>query len=189
MRAIERTTMHTNKFLPLTMKLIRRYRRVRNAPRVTFTISTFLGLILLLACSFGCAPASSPSDSSSSASSESPELTEETIREQINHTRVRKVTEENGNAEPINWTFDDEEPKEITVIDEKIEGDRATIILDIKTGSAKGAREQRYLDGQIRTDWELQTGWVLRKWEIVKTENISMKYKNLAKPPAQNSER
>ncbi len=70
-----------------------------------------------------------------------------------------------------------------------MEGERATIIIDIKTNSSPGARSPRYLAGQIRTKWELQTGWALRTWEIVETENISMKYKNLPKPPAQNSNR
>jgi hypothetical protein len=47
----------------------------------------------------------------------------------------------------------------------------------------------RQLAGQIRTMWELKTGWALRKWEIVETENISLKYKNIPKPPANNSNR
>jgi hypothetical protein len=116
-----------------------------------------------------------------------PELTEDVVRERINQARVRQIPEENGTAEPISWSFYEEEPKEITVVEKKIEGERATIVLDIKTRSTPNARNPRTLAGQIRTEWELQTGWVLRKWEIVKTENISMKYKNLPKPPAQNS--
>ncbi len=173
------------------MKLIR---RVRNLPQAIFSLSSFLGLTLLLACSFGCAPSSSPGDgsqsgSASSASNDLPELTEEIIRERINDTRVREVPEENGTAEPISWSFDEDEPKEIRVVEKQTEGESATIVLDIKTGSAPNARNQRNLAGQIRTKWELQTGWVLRKWEIVETENISMKYKNLLKPPAQNSNR
>ncbi len=148
---------------------------------------------MLLACSFGCAPSSSQLDSKQnppdSALNDLPELTEEVIRERINGTRVRQVPEENGTAEPISWSFDEEEPKEIAVVQKQIEGERATIVLDIKTTSAPGARSPKYLAGQIRTKWELQTGWALRKWEIVETENISMKYRNLPKPPAQNSNR
>ena len=104
------------------------------------------------------------------------------IRERLNDTRVREVPEDNGTAEPISWNFDEEEPKEITVDEKQMEGESATIVLDIKTRSASNARNQRYLTGQIRTKWELKTGWVLRKWEIVTTENISMKYRNLPKP-------
>lgn len=148
---------------------------------------------MLLACSFGCAPSSSPGDgaqsSPASASNDLPELTEDVIREQLNDSRVREVPEENGTAEPITWNFDYEEPKEITVVEKQMDGERATIVLDIKTRSGPGWRNPRALAGQIRTHWELRTGWVLRKWEIVKTENISMKYKNLPKPPAQNSNR
>jgi hypothetical protein len=190
MQATNWKDMRTDKFLPLTVKVIR---RVRNAAREIFLLSSFLGLALLVSCSFGCAPPSSQGDDkqseSGSASNDLPELTEETIREQINDAFVREVPEENGTAEPISWSFDEEEPKEIAVIEKQMNGVRATIVLDIKTGSAPGWRNPRSLAGQIRTEWELKTGWALRKWEIVKTENISMKYKNLPKPQVQNPNR
>lgn len=183
--------MGANKSLPQTTK---RIRHARNAPRRIFSSAAFLAAALLLACSFGCASASSPGDgkqneSASRASNDVPELTEETIGERINDAYVRQVPEETGAGEPINWGFDEEEPKEFAVVEKQSEGVRATIIIDIKTESAPNARSPRRLAGQIRTKWELQTGWVLRKWEIVETENISMKYKNLPKPPAQNSNR
>lgn len=194
MPATNRKDMRIDKFLPFTMRTVRFVRRDWNAPRRTLTLSSFLGLVLLLACSFGCAPSSSPGDgkeseSASSASKDLPEITEELIRERINNTRVRQVPEENGTAEPISWTFAENEAKEIAVVGKKIEGERATLLLDIKTGSAPNARSPRYLAGQIRTEWKLETGWALRTWEIVETENISMKFKNLPKPSAQNSNR
>ena len=190
MQATNRKAMRTDEFLPLTMRSIR---HAWNVPRATFLLSSFLGLALLLACSSGCAPSSSQGDGkqspSSSASNDLPELTEEVIHERINDAGVREVPEENGAAEPISWSFDEEEPKEITVVEKQTEGECATIVLDIKTRSASNARNPRYLAGQIRTKWELKTGWALRKWEIVRTENISMKYRNLPKPSAQNSNR
>ena len=190
MQATNAKDMRIDEFLPLTMRSIR---HVRNVPRATFLLSSFLGLALLLACSFGCAPSSSQGDGkqnpSAPASNDLPELTEEMIRERINDAFVREVSEENGTAEPISWSFDEEEPKEIAVVEKQMESGRATIILDIKTRSAPNMRNPRHLAGQIRTEWELKTGWALRKWEIVKTENISMKYRNLPKPPAQNSNR
>ncbi len=193
MQATNRKDMRTDEFLPLTIGSIRHVRQVCNAPRARFLLASFLGVALLLACSFGCAPSSSQSDgkqsSSAPASNDLPELTEEMIYERINDAGVREVPEENGTAEPISWSFDEEEPKEIAIVEKQMEGERATIVLDIKTRSASNMRNPRYLAGQIRTEWELQTGWALRKWEIVSTENISMKYRNLPKPPAQNSNR
>jgi len=193
MQATNQKDIRTDEFLPLTTRLIRHVRQIWDAPCATFLLSSSLGLALLLACAFGCAPSSSQSDGKQSgsapASNDLPELTEEMIRERINDAGIREVPEENGTAEPISWSFDEEEPKEIAVVEKQMEGERATIIIDIKTQSAPGARSPRHLAGQIRTKWELQTGWVLRKWEIVETENISMKYKNLPKPPAQNSNR
>jgi hypothetical protein len=182
--------MRTDEFLTPVMRSVR---QVRKLPRRVFLLSGFLALALLLAGSFGCAPSSQQSDGkqsgSSSASKNLPEITEETLRNEINDVYIREVPEENGTSEPISWRIDENEPKEFTVVEKQMEGDRATIVLDIKTSSAPGARSPRHLAGQIRTKWELQTGWALRKWEIVETENISMKYKNLPKPPAQNSNR
>jgi hypothetical protein len=168
---------------------------IKNALHTPFTFLTFLGLTFLLVGLFGCAPSSSPegeskqSSSVSPSSNEIPDLTDEIIRERINQTRVRQIPEENGTSEPISWGFYEEEPKEITVVEKQSEGDRATIVLDIKTGSTPNSRNPKSLAGQIRTEWKLETGWVLRRWEIVKTENISMKFRNLPKPPEQNSNR
>lgn len=189
MPATNRKNKRADELPRLPSRVIRRGWR---APHRIFLFATFLGLTLLLACSFGCAPDSSPQGDgkqSESASKDLPEITEETIRERINDARVRDVPEENGAGEPISWSFYNEEPKEIRVVEKQMKGERATIILDIKTQSAPNARTPRRLAGQIRTKWELQTGWALRRWEIVETENISMKYKNLPKPPAQNSNR
>jgi hypothetical protein len=141
-------------------------------------------LALLLTFSAGCGgPATTPGDGTAT-SGEVPELTDEVIHERINGARVRPIPEENGTGEAISWSFYEEEPKEITVVEKQVNGDHATVVLDIKTQSSPRSRNPRFLAGQIRTVWELQTGWVLRKWEIINTENISMKYKNLPKPPA-----
>ena len=189
MRAINTKDMRIDEFLPPPMRLIR---HVRSFPRWAFLIPIFIAAVLLSACSFGCAPSSFQGDGKQtgdgSASNDLPELTVETIRERINDTGVWDVPEENGTAEPINWNFDEDEPKEITVVEKRMEGTSATLILDIKTRSAPYMRNPRALEGQIRTEWKLKTGWALRKWEIVRTDNISMKYKNLPKPP-QNSNR
>ena len=146
---------------------------------------------MLLVFSFGCGgPPSSPvGGGPSTSSNDSPELTDEVIHERINDARVREVPAENGTAPPISWHFNRDEPKEIAVIEKQFDGTSATIVLDIKTGSSPRARNPRHLAGQIRTEWELRTGWVLRRWEIVRTENISMKYRDLPKPPAENSNR
>jgi len=112
-----------------------------------------------------------------------PELTKEVIEERINDAGIWEVLPESGTGEPISWRFDDDEPKEIVVVDQQIDGSKATLILDIKTQSAPRSSNLRLLSGQIRTDWRLETGWVLRRWEIVETENISMKYRDLPKLP------
>jgi hypothetical protein len=150
----------------------------------------FWGSALLLACLFGCAPPYKPGDGESASESGGlPELTDDLIRDRVNGSRVFEVPPESGIGDPISWGFDEDEPKEITILDKQMDGGRATIVLDIKTQSSPRARNLRYLAGQIRTEWELQTHVVLRRWEIIRTENISMKYKDLPKPAPQNSNR
>lgn len=149
-----------------------------------------LVISILFLASIGCGPPSSSGGAGqpTPSSTEIPELTDDVIRERLNYTRVREIPPEDGlTGEPISWRFFEEEPKEITVVQKQMDGVRATITLDIKTQSTPRAREPRALAGRILTEWELKTGWVLRKWEVVKTENISMKYRNLPKAPAENS--
>lgn len=134
-----------------------------------------------------CGPPSQQQSSSGPGSAEIPELTDDVVRERINGRWISDVPAENGTSQPLDWGFAENEPKEIAVVEKHIEGTHATIILDIKTGSSPRARNQRYLAGQIRTEWELRTGWVLRRWEIVRTENISMKYRDLPKSTDQNT--
>jgi hypothetical protein len=178
--------MSLNELLPGFMKF-------RRSPRRLLLLSSFLALALLLAGATGCAPNSSPGagtqSSSDSPPSDLPELGDEVIRERINDAWLREVPEDSGSAEPISWRFDADEPKEITVVEKKMNGKRATIVLDIKTQTGPNRRNPRALAGQIRTEWELKTGWALRRWEIVETENISMKYRNIPKPPANDSNR
>jgi hypothetical protein len=150
--------------------------------RVVLTLSLLLISSTLLIASFGCAPSSPGGGQNPPPSSQDlPELTKEIIDERINEARVYDVLPESGTGDPIPWGFDEDEPKEMTIVEKQVDGTRATIVLDIKTSSSPRSRVQRHLAGQIRTMWELRTGWVLRRWEIVNTENISMKYRDL--PP------
>lgn len=158
--------------------------------RVNDVIKRFglLPLLLLIACSIACGPPASQNGAQGAdpASAETPELSDEIIHRRINEARVYDVMPESGTGEPLSWGFDEDEPKEITIVEKKIDGNSATVVLDMKTQSSPRARILRELQGRIRTDWRLETGFVLRRWEIVNTENISMKYRDLPKPPAQD---
>lgn len=190
MRATSAKVMNTQRFLPSMMRSVH---RVRSLPGSALLPSRFFVLAFLLACSFGCGSPSSQGDGgqnpSASGTNGLPEITDEMVRERINDARVYDVLPESGTGEPISWGFDADEPKEIAIVEKQVDGPRATIILDIKTQSSPRSSSPRHLGGQIRTEWELRTGWVLRRWEIVRTENISIKYRNLPKPPARNSNR
>ena len=146
-------------------------------------LSSFL--ILLLIGSFGCAPSSPQPDDSSRL----PELTDAIINEQINYIRVTDIPEEEGKSGPISWRFAEDEPRELRIVEKNVDGPHATVVLDVKTTSSPRSPIHRILAGQVRTEWALRSGWVLRKWEIIDSENISMKYKDLPKPLPSNPSR
>ena len=157
--------------------------------RVTDTwskLSSILLIVIAIASMSGCGGPPAPSDGAQQPASGPdgrPQLTKEVIDERINDAWVSGVKPENGTGNPITWSFDEDEPKELVIVDQQIDGTSAKIVFDVKTQSSPRATNQRVLSGQIRTEWELQTGWVLRRWEIVHTENISMTYRDVSKPP------
>ena len=139
--------------------------------------------ILFIALSLACACATAPPrdaapDSAAVGSDARPDITPEKIRQHVVGEQVRGVPEENNAADPVDWRFLDDEPKEFNVVEKQMDGERATIVIDMQTRSTPEARNQRRLAGRLRLHYELQNGWITRKWEIVEIENISMKYKN-----------
>lgn len=183
-------SMPANKFSMLKMQL---NQLVIYIPNATFFRISFLVSALMLNASLGCAPSpvedAKQNDSAASAPTDIPEITDEILQREINDVYLREVPEETGTGETISWRVEEYEPKEFTIVEKNIDGNRATIVLDIKTGTVPNAPSPKYLAGQIRTKWELQTGWAMRTWEIIETENISVKHKNLPKTPAQNYNR
>jgi hypothetical protein len=111
-----------------------------------------------------------------------PALTDERIRETLVDARVRDVPEENAAAEPITWHFLPDEPTELTIVDRQMDGDKATVTVDVTTRSSSRAKSPKALSGRIRLHYELQTEFVLRRWEVVGADNVSMKYRDLPKP-------
>lgn len=132
---------------------------------------SLLLLLLLPALAGACGGGPPPAD-------RRPEITVEKIREDINGRRV-SVPAEDGAAEPSNWRFHPNEPKEIEIVEKHLAGDKATLVIDMRTRTSPRAEQRgmtKKLAGRLRLHYELQSGFVLRKWEIVRIENISFAY-------------
>ena len=107
-----------------------------------------------------------------------PEITLENISGDLNNKRVILPAEGDA-SEPSSWRFFPNEPKEIEIVEKQLAGDRATFVIDLRTRTSPRAEQQgvtKKLAGRLRLHYELQTGLVLRKWEIVRIENISLAY-------------
>ena len=107
-----------------------------------------------------------------------PEITVEKIREDINGKRV-SVPAEDGASEPTSWRFFTNEPKEIEIVEKQLAGDKATLVIDMRTRTSPLTEQRgitKKLAGRLRLHYELQSGFVLRRWEIVRIENISFAY-------------
>ena len=56
----------------------------------------------------------------------------------------------------------------------------------MKTHTVPRARNPRGLSGQLRLHYRLQSGLVLRQWEIVEVENVSFTYTDEPPPSPTN---
>lgn len=107
-----------------------------------------------------------------------PEITPESIREDLNGQRV-EVPAEGDASELSSWRFFPNEPKEVEIVEKQVAGDRATFVIDLRTRTSPRSEQQgvtKKLAGRLRLHYELRTGFVLRRWEIVRIENISFAY-------------
>ena len=108
-----------------------------------------------------------------------PEITLENIREDINGKQVRVPSEDDA-SETSGWRFSPNEPKEIEILEKQFAGKQATFVIDLRTRTSPRAEQQgcttKKLAGRLRLHYELQSYFVMRKWEIVRIENISFAY-------------
>ena len=132
---------------------------------------SLLLLLLLSALAGACEGGPPPED-------QLPEITVEKIPEDINGKQVG-VPAEGGASEPSSWRFFLNEPKEIEILEKQLAGDQATFVIDLRTRTSPRSEQQGYtkkLAGRLRLHYELQSYFVMRKWEIVRIENISFAY-------------
>ena len=150
-------------------------------------------LTLLLVCcaavfAVGCGggSGSSASPTFSATPEQRPELTLDTVRKAINGSWVENVPAADGKGKPENWKFFYNEPKEIEIVEQKLEGDRATVVVNLKTRSGPRDPNQRSLEGQLRLHLELRNDFIFREWDVEEVDNISLKYTRLQplSPPA-----
>ena len=92
-----------------------------------------------------------------------PEITLENIQKDI----VGKKAGEDLLA----WTFAEDEPREISIVENKYEGDKATIIIDMKTQSAPAVLIKSKMAGMLRLHYE----WIANKWNLIRVENLTFK--------------
>jgi len=112
---------------------------------IHFTLLSFIFIAVLTGCS------------------SHPKITLETIQKDI----VGKNTGEGI----MSWTFDKNEPREISIVESKYEGDKATIIIDMKTQSAPGSFMRLQFAGKLRLHYE----WIANEWNLTRAENLTFK--------------
>jgi hypothetical protein len=146
--------------------------------RRRFTLITAL-LLLATACGGGAGQ--------QSAQDQLPQITLDSIGKDLDGRWV-KVPAADGKSKPLDpWVFRGDEPKEIKILEQKQEGEAATFLVDISTRSAPKSKTQYSLSGQLRLHYELQSGLVMREWQIERVENVSFTYVNETPTPDANA--
>ena len=147
-----------------------------------------LTLALLLCAAAACASACGGGQNSSPALSatpeQRPELTPEAVRKAITGSWIEDVPAADGKDKPENWGFGYNEKKEIEIVEQKMDGDRATVVVNMKTRSNPRERRQLSLEGQLRFHLELRTEFIFREWRVSDVENISFRYTRLQPSPS-----
>lgn len=98
-----------------------------------------------------------------SGCSSHPKINVETIQRDI----VGKNTGEGIGT----WTFDENELRQISILESKYEGDKATIIVDMKTQSAPGSLMRSQMAGKLCLHYE----WNEEEWNLTQVENLAFK--------------
>ncbi|MCA1616496.1 MAG: hypothetical protein LC800_20860 [Acidobacteria bacterium] len=148
-------------------------------------LTILLALCAAAACATACGGGGQNSGPALSATPEQrPELTYDIVRKAIVGAWVEDVPAADGKGKPENWGFDYNEPREVEIVDQKVEGDRATVVVNMKTRSHPRARNQKSLEGQLRLHLELRTELIFREWDVTEIENISFKYTTLQPSPS-----
>jgi hypothetical protein len=107
-----------------------------------------------------------------------PEITTEKIREDLNDERV-EVPADDVTSESSIWRFFPAEPKEVEIVEKHLAGDQATLVVNVRTRTSPRSEQQGYrkiLAGRLRLYYELRSYVVVRKWEIVRIENLTFAY-------------
>ncbi len=68
----------------------------------------------------------------------------------------------------LNWTFQKEEPRKITVIKGEYDGDNAIVIVNMQTSGYVGVYHHVY-EGKLRLHYE----WIAEEWNLVEIENLT----------------
>ena len=147
-----------------------------NGRRLTIALLLFA----LAASAASCGGNSAGGPTLSATPEQRPELD---INKVINTAWIEGVPAADGKGRPASWGFAEREPKEITVVEQKVEGDRATFVVDIKTRSHPRDRRQMSLEGRLKLHMELRQEFIFREWRVTDVENISFKYTMLEPPP------
>jgi hypothetical protein len=88
-------------------------------------------------------------------------------------------SEQDGASEPSSWRFLLNEPKEIEILEKQLASDKATLLINLRTRTSPRAEQKgitKRLAGNLRLHYELKSYFLVRKWEIVRIENISFNY-------------
>jgi hypothetical protein len=145
----------------------------------------WLTLLSLTACVAACG-GGQPAANSAEADAR-PDIKLDNIKNDINGRWV-EVPAADGKSKPLDpWVFDPGEPKQIEIVEQKIEGDTATFLVNMRTHTGPRSRNPMSLSGQLRLHYRLESGLVFRSWEIGEVENVSFRYVKESPPPDANS--
>jgi hypothetical protein len=87
---------------------------------------------------------------------------------------VEGVTWEETGSNPVNWTFEANEAREIEILEKKFVGDNAYVVIHMYTQNA--APDRNGLTGRLKGNLRLQFDRIAGDWLLTKVENLTFRY-------------
>ena len=101
-----------------------------------------------------------------------PEVTVAKILTDIVGQQIR-VTDAAGEAQPMDWMFEENEPKHAEILEQQAKDNSIALIIQMSTGGAPGSDDANVqLTGRLRLHYE----WDGRDWILRRIENVTFRY-------------
>jgi hypothetical protein len=104
-----------------------------------------------------------------------PQKTEITVAKVLKDIIGKQVqaTDAAGQAQPMSWTFEENEPKQVEILERQAKDNDIALIIQMSTSGAPGSQDANVqLTGRLRLHYQ----WNNQDWILGRIDNVTFRY-------------